>query len=215
MKHLNFAPHIVWATLIMVALLAYAGCYNDAPNPWYNSQENAGGNSGSDKVAVPQQDAAGGSTLRDPNYKEGYAVKFLIPATWRYNMEGSNSADQLLLDQPSSDGVKPYVMMDLYWAGLGDDAKAKTFAMENENRFVPWTDKFTNKEYNPYFKEMEVNGTKIHIAGDINISWGTPSWSEEIWFSRDGVVYNIVLDDVVDKHLDAVKTVVDSIRRKD
>lgn len=221
MKNHNLSAHIVWATLIIMAMLAYAGCYNDAPNPWYNNQENTGGNTSNKTPGTQQggsggtqQNGAGGGTQQDPNYKVGFAVNFNIPKDWRYNMEGANSEDQLVLDQPSSDGIKPLVTMDLHWSSLGDDAKAKKLSQENENRLVPWTDDFTNKEYKPYYKEMNVNGTKVYIAGDINIAWGTPSWAEEIWFSRDGVVYSIILDDIVEKHLDAVKTVIESIKRK-
>lgn len=221
MKNHNLSAHIVWATLIIMAMLAYAGCYNDAPNPWYNNQENTGGNTSNKTPGTQQggsggtqQNGAGGGTQQDPSLKNGHKFVFKIPENWRYNGEGTVTTDQLIIDQPSSDGIKSLVTMDLSWVGLGDDAKAKKLSQEDENRLVPWTDEFTNKEYKPYYKEMDVNGTKVYIAGDINIAWGTPSWAEKIWFSRDGDVYNIVLDDVVEKHLDSVKTVITSIKRK-
>jgi hypothetical protein len=222
MKNHNLSAHIVWATLIIMAMLAYAGCYNDAPNPWYNNQENTGGNNSNKTPGTQQggsggtqQNGAGGGTQQDPNYKVGFAVNFNMPKDWRYNMEGANSEDQLVLDQPSSDGIKPYVMMDLHWSDEGDNSKAKESAQKDHNERFPWIDEFNNnKEYKPYYKEMELNGTKIYISGDINHYWGFPSWSESIWFAHDGVVYSVDLDDVVEKHLDAVKTVVETIKRK-
>jgi hypothetical protein len=213
MKHLNLATHIVWATLITVALLAYAGCYNDAPNPWYNNQENTGSN-GSNKATGSQQSDAGGSTQQDSDLKTGHKVIFKMPEGWSDNSQDTPTADQLILDQPSSDSVKPRVTMDLFVASEGDATMAKKFSQENGNRLVPWTDPYTSKEYKPYYKEMEVNGIKVYIAGDLNIAWGVPSWSEQMWFARDGQVYSINLDDVVDKHFDAVKTVIESIKRK-
>lgn len=213
MKNLNLFTRIVWATLITMTMLAFAGCDNDAPNPWYNNQENTGGND-SNKIPGTQQAGAGGATQQNPSYMEGFAVNFNIPKDWRYNMEGAASEDQIILDQPSSDGYKPYVMMDLYWSHQGDETKAKQLAQEDHNSRFNWTDSISNKEYKPYYKEMEVGGTKIHISGAINTYWGNPSWSETFWFSRDGVVYQIVLDDIVEKHLDSVKVIIESIQRK-
>lgn len=213
MKNLNLFTRIVWATLITMTMLAFAGCDNDAPNPWYNNQENTGGND-SNKIPGTQQNGAGGATQQDPSYKNGYGFTFKIPEGWRYNGEDTFTGDQLILDQPSSDGLKPYVMMDFFWTSSGDNSKAKQLAQEDHNGRFTWTDPFTNTEYKPYYKEMEVSGTKIYISGAINRYWGNPSWSETFWFSRDGVVYQIVLDDIVEKHLDSMKVVIESIQRK-
>lgn len=220
MKNHHLFARFVWATLITIAMLAHAGCYNDAPNPY--NQENTGGNNSNKTPGTQQggsggtqQNGVGGGTQQDPNLKNGHGFVFKVPDSWRYNGEDTITSDQLILDQPSSDGIKPYVMMDMMWTNNGGDAKAKELAQKDHNERFSWIDEFNNnKEYKPYYKEMEVNGTKIYISSDINHYWGTPSWSEGFWFARDGVVYNINLDDVVEKHLDAVKTVIESIKRK-
>lgn len=222
MKNHNLTARFAWATLIIMAMLAHAGCYNDAPNPWYNNQENTGGNNSNKTPGTQQggsggtqQNGAGGGTQQDPSLEIGHKVIFKIPDGWRHNSEDTVTTDQLVLDQPSSDGIKPYVIMNLYWSGAGNYSKAKEYAQNDHNERFPWIDEFNNnKEYKPYYKEMELNGTKIFISGDINHYWGFPSWSESIWFAHDGVVYSVDLDDVVEKHLDAVKVIVGSLKRK-
>jgi|GEM_PF-6002520 len=218
MKHNDFfvrymSLFIIAATFAFVMM--FAGC-SDGGYLFLGTQNDVGGTQDNNSTKVPTQSSgAGGGTQQDPNFKEGNYVDLVIPNGWRYNDKdmAKDSNDQLVLDQPSSDGFKPVVLMVIVPGENGDETKAKQFAQEDHASRYTWTDEFTGVTYTPYYKESEIAGTKIYISADINTAWGNDSWSETFWFARNGVVYQIDLDDLVDKHKDALKTVITSIQR--
>lgn len=137
-------------------------------------------------------------------------ISFQLPKGWEWHDQIPNKARS---DHDSKDGVKPWVLFELYDMGKGTEADAKKLAQDEyaeRQKGCDPQDCATNTKY----QERKFVGYNLYISAVTSSYWGNPSWYSSIFFVKNGYIFAIELDDLLANETAAVESALTTLKTK-
>jgi hypothetical protein len=241
MHHLtqNCMKRIHTAALAGCCLLALASCdYEDSTaNQWKNwkgtptQQSDSGIQTPSAQTGAPptgtQQPPADAGT--PPNGTGGAAgtagnppadsgtqappstphtpVSFEVPAGWEHSKESDALA---ILYKPSADQHTPYYMVEVYRGRMGNSDTAKALAQADHQELIVSCENLCSTP--PTLTEKTLAGKQLFVSSAIDDSNGFEIWQSTIFFEKNGSVYIIDLNSLVEDQEQAITKIIETVQ---
>lgn len=209
------AVTILMGTLLMIFSLA--SCENQRDVPDMGSQQSPGSQGlpgqtqpGQNHPGNPSGAGSGSQQTTQPPAPQPQKLSFQLPKGWEWHEEITNKARS---DHHSHDGVKPYVLFQLYDMGTGTETDAEKNAKSDHEQRLLWCKPEECAKTLKYYVQ-KVAGYNLYVSADTGDYWGKNSWYSSIAFVKDGHVFDIELDDLPENEPQALQMALQTLTLK-
>jgi hypothetical protein len=182
--HANMNKKIVHLIMACLSVITFASCDGVQDRRFTYHSEFQTEDAGPPSQTVPPAETAQNAdintevTQTDSGEQDSSAVtqnggekiiSFDLPDGW--SRDEDNSSNRAMWLHESEDGIKPYVMMEVYIEKEGTREEAQTYAKEDNDKRVRGCIE-DPCEYQPGYEEKNIAGVDVFISTDVSHYWG-------------------------------------------
>jgi len=134
-------------------------------------------------------------------------VTFDVPAGWEHSTESDALA---ILHKPSADQHTPYYMVEVYRGRMGNSDTAKALAQADHQEVIASCENLCSTP--PTLKEKALAGKQLFVSSAIDGSNGFEIWQSKIFFEKNGSVYIVDLNSLVEDQEQAITKIIETVQ---